>query len=129
MPSVGIAIVCQQQRVLVGIRPAGTTLAGLHEFPGGKCLPEETPAACAVRECEEETGLRVTVLELVDHRVHTYPHGQVELSFFLCVPLETNATPHAPFQWVPLDQLGTCQFPDANRDIVQQLIAHPPADV
>lgn len=47
----GVAIVIEGDRVLIGIRPPGVPLAGLAEFPGGKCELEETAVDCAVREC------------------------------------------------------------------------------
>ena len=34
------------------------------ELPGGHCVPGEDPAECAVREAEEETGMRARVTAL-----------------------------------------------------------------
>ena len=39
-------------------RPAGKTLAGLWEFPGGKVAPARRPGTAAVRELREEIGDR-----------------------------------------------------------------------
>ncbi|MFQ5734162.1 MAG: NUDIX domain-containing protein, partial [Planctomycetaceae bacterium] len=83
---IGIAVVSCDARYLVGTRAADVPLAGMHEFPGGKCEPGESPCDCAVRECREETGLHVTPLEELDRPTHAYPHGTVELHFWLCVP-------------------------------------------
>ncbi len=56
---VGVGVVVQRPdgRVLVGRRRAepGAPLA----VPGGKLDPDESVEECAVRELEEETGLRV----------------------------------------------------------------------
>lgn len=120
---IGIAVVRQGERVLVGVRPHESVLGGLHEFPGGKCRHEESPAACALRECQEETNLRVEVLELLMHRRHTYPHGTVDLSFYLCQPVEPSAVPAPPFEWVPIAELPQFTFPEANREVVEQLVA------
>lgn len=122
MKRIGIAIVVDANKVLVGIRPDGTVLAGLHEFPGGKCLEGESPADCAVRECQEETGLHVHAVELLDHRVHTYEHGTVELSFLKCQPTEPVQRPQPPFEWIALRELASCEFPEANRDVVARLL-------
>lgn len=35
---------------------------GHWSVPGGRCLPDEPPAAACVREAREETGLQVTVV-------------------------------------------------------------------
>ena len=50
---IGIAVVEHAGRYLVGIRGPDVPLAGYAEFPGGKCLPNESPEDCAVRECRD----------------------------------------------------------------------------
>ena len=47
-------------RLLLTQRPAGTHLAGLWEFPGGKLEPGESPYEALVRELHEEIGITVT---------------------------------------------------------------------
>lgn len=44
-------------RVLLAQRPPGKHLAGLWEFPGGKCEPGEAPLAALARELREELGI------------------------------------------------------------------------
>lgn len=120
---IGIAVVRKGETVLVGIRDRASVLGGMHEFPGGKCRTGESPDACAVRECREETGLDVAVVELLDHRRHRYDHGELELSFFLCRPLadQENLSPARPFAWVPISRLNSCTFPPANQTVLARL--------
>lgn len=120
---IGIAIVLRGSDVLVGVRGPGTVLEGMHEFPGGKCEPGETPAACAIRECFEETGLRVDVTETIQTTRFSYPHGDVELSFFLCRLLDDHQDrePQGNFRWIPVRELSRCQFPEGNRDALARL--------
>ena len=49
---IGIAVVEHEGRYLVGTRGPDGPLAGYAEFPGGKCLPDELPEMCAIRECQ-----------------------------------------------------------------------------
>jgi 8-oxo-dGTP diphosphatase len=117
---IGIAIVEHAGRFLVGVRGEGSPLPGKAEFPGGKCEAGESSAECAVRECLEETGLAVTAMRLLDQRVHQYPHGPVELSFWLCEPLspESVAENHQGFRWVSREDLPSLDFPEANRHVL-----------
>jgi len=44
-----VALVDPDGRVLLAERPAGKSMAGLWEFPGGKVNPGETPEAALIR--------------------------------------------------------------------------------
>jgi len=67
-------------RVLVGQRPAGKTLAGCWEFPGGKIEGAESGAAALRRELREELGVEVGAMRPVFELRHEYPERHVELS-------------------------------------------------
>lgn len=55
---VGVAVIVRKgASVLMGLRK-GSHGAGTWSFPGGHLDPEESVFGCAVRELEEETGLR-----------------------------------------------------------------------
>ncbi len=120
---VGIAVVEHSDRYLVGVRGPSGPLAGYDEFPGGKCLANETPVACAVRECMEETGILVSVLQPLYHRRFDYTHATVDLSFYLCALENSDGelTPTDPFRWVDLRELCSLRFPDANQEVVSLL--------
>ena len=53
------ALVDADARVLIAQRPAGKTMAGLWEFPGGKVEAGERPEDTLIRELEEELGIVV----------------------------------------------------------------------
>ncbi len=118
---IAIAVVEHDGKFLIGLRPDGVALAGLWEFPGGKVQADETAAQAAVRECREETGLAVEVVAELDAVVHEYEHGQVELHFFRCRPLDASQKPDARFHWVPAAELTAYEFPAANCQLVARL--------
>ena len=120
---IGIAVVEHHGSYLIGIRPPGASLAGFAEFPGGKCEADEDPAAAAVRECLEETGLRVEVVELLTRRLYEYAYGSVDLHFFLCQPLDALEAGHdlRGFRWEEVSALRSLKFPDANVPVVELL--------
>lgn len=119
---IAIAVVEQDGRFLIGVRPKGVALAGLWEFPGGKVQPGETPADAARRECFEETGLDTEVGEPYPEVVHPYDHDRVRLHFFACRPVDAEQTPLAPFRWVARADLGSFQFPAANGALIEFLM-------
>jgi 8-oxo-dGTP diphosphatase len=127
---IGIAVVEHRGRYLVGVRPDGVPLAGFAEFPGGKCDPGEPTDACAVRECAEETGLSVAPVMLLDQLRHDYAHGPVELSFWLCRPVDAAAVchEHRHFGWVSAADLAALRFPEANAGVIR-LLASSAADI
>ena len=121
----GIGLIRRGDAFLIRRRPAGTVYAGYWEFPGGKCEPGETPAQATARECLEEIGLRVVVGPLRRTVTYRYPHGLVELSFHDCTTEDPDAEPDpgSGFRWVPVDQLATLRFPEANEVILAELAA------
>ncbi|GIX05160.1 MAG: mutator protein [Planctomycetaceae bacterium] len=125
---VGIAVVEYQACYLVGERPAQATLAGLAEFPGGRCLPGESFAVCAERECYEETGLMVYARRQLHRCIHRYEHGTCELEFWLCElhPQSVGVAPRAPFTWIPASALTERPFPAANQAVLQLLLSQRP---
>ena len=124
MPSVtkvAIGVVQSDDHVLVGVRPDGVELAGMTEFPGGKCETGETPRVCVVRECREETGLMVVPREHLTTTTQTYDYGTVELHFWSCDlanDLPDRAAVSDPFRWVPRSELSTLNFPEGNREVL-----------
>ncbi|WP_417847388.1 (deoxy)nucleoside triphosphate pyrophosphohydrolase [Thalassoglobus sp.] len=120
---IGIAIVLSHGRVLVGTRGQTAHLGGQAEFPGGKCETGETAAECAIRECFEETGLKVEIAERLHHEVFKYPDRTVDLTFYLCRLVE-SAVPHPPalqFEWVELAELPARNFPSGNQAVLRLL--------
>lgn len=118
---IGIAVVESAGSFLVGRRMEGQVLAGKAEFPGGKCEPGEASDDCAVRECREETGLTVIPDRLLDRTVFEYDHGCVELHFWLCQLVDTDADPDGEFQWIPAAELRDLPFPEGNARVLQTL--------
>lgn len=121
---IGIAIVEQNSQYLVGIRGPDGVLPGYAEFPGGKCLDEESPFDCAVRECLEESGLAIVPERLLQRREFEYPHGRVELYFILCHPLNGAAVEerHFNFRWETIEGLRELKFPEGNSEVLKLLV-------
>ena len=120
---IAVAVVEHEGKFLIGLRTVGVALAGLWEFPGGKVESGETPAAAAVRECLEETGLSVHVTGQYPQVVHDYPHGRVRLHFLACAPAEPPRGLPQGFRWVLRTDLKQYSFPPANSAVIELLWA------
>ncbi|VAX39741.1 hypothetical protein MNBD_PLANCTO02-1053 [hydrothermal vent metagenome] len=122
--SIGIAVVFYNDCFLVGTRGDNVPLAGKAEFPGGKCEEGESTEACAIRECFEETGLKVITKKRLYQTEHHYPHGLLYLTFWHCVPanIEDVCEKHCGYHWVKKTQLATYHFPEANHPVIKMLM-------
>ncbi|HVJ88130.1 MAG TPA: (deoxy)nucleoside triphosphate pyrophosphohydrolase [Caulifigura sp.] len=119
---VAIAVVESDGEYLVGVRGPDGPLPGYHEFPGGKLNHGESPRDGAVRECREETGLDVSAFETLYECRHVYPHGQVELTFVLCRPIEEGRPPAlGRFEWRTAAELSGLRFPEANGPVLSRI--------
>jgi 8-oxo-dGTP diphosphatase len=116
------AVIERDERVLVTRRLKGSHLEGYWEFPGGKCEPGESYAACLARELLEELGVAADIGEEILSVTHAYPDRVVELHFIRC---RLNGVP-APqlgqeMQWIPRRELRTLSFPPADAELVELL--------
>jgi mutator protein MutT len=118
------AIVERDGHLLVTRRIDGTHLAGLWEFPGGKCEAGETHETCLAREIMEELGVAAVVGAEVLVTEHTYAERTVRLHFRRC---EIAGTPRAllgqQMQWVRREDLRTLEFPEADAALIARLTA------
>jgi 8-oxo-dGTP diphosphatase len=81
-----IALVDEDDRVLLQQRPEGKVMAGLWEFPGGKVEPGETPEQALIRELHEELGLDITeaCLAPFSFASHAYEDFHLLMPLYVC---------------------------------------------
>lgn len=86
-------------------------------FPGGFMEMDETPHDCAIRELEEETGLKLDELREVGAfaKVNRDPRGRViSIAYFYIlnedIPKLKAASDAKTLQWIPIDQLPQMAF-------------------
>ena len=121
---IAVAIVIDDGRVLVGQRaPDAENAAGLHEFPGGKVEPGESPEAAAARETFEEAGIDVRIGATFDTAMASARSGPIEILFFAAEPLVPSPLPRPPFAWVAIADLQTFSFPPANEQVIRRIVA------
>lgn len=116
------------QSVLVA-RRGKPPVQGFWSLPGGKIEPGETAAAAALRELEEETGVKADLLGLLDvHDVILHDtDGQLTAHYLIAVhvgqwlsgePLAADDITDAMF--VSLDKLGGLDMTPAARCLIDR---------
>ena len=112
-------------RVLVAQRPAGKSLAGLWEFPGGK-IKAPNPGDRAIRELKEELGIDVGegCLAPLTFASHAYP------TFHLMMPLyainkwqgEPKGQEGQALKWVTKAELRELPMPPADAPLLPAVL-------
>ncbi len=118
-------LVFRDGRLLITQRRAGSHLAGLWEFPGGKLDPGEDWIPALHRELREELAIAVEVGPLVEELTHAYPEKTVRLRFYRCdwKEGEPQALDCAALAWVGPDEFGRYEFPAADGRLLERLRA------
>ena len=120
-----VALVDADGRVLLAQRPAGKTMAGLWEFPGGKVGPGETPEGALIRELAEELGIDVAAscLAPLTFASHSYPDFHLLMPLYVCRKWGGIPVPREGQQltWVRPARLGDYPMPPADKPLVAML--------
>ncbi len=120
------AFVRSDGRLLLAQRPAGKSMAGLWEFPGGKVEAGETPQGALSRELKEELG--VTVAE-ADMDAFSFASHAYE-TFHLLMPVfmirrwegEIEALEGQQLAWVSAKEIRDYPAPAADVPLFEQFI-------
>jgi len=119
---VAAALVDADNRVLIAERPAGKSLAGLWEFPGGKLAPGETPEQALVRELKEELDIEVCLdcLAPFTFASHTYETFHLMMPLYVCRNWEGDITPREGqrIKWVRASKLTEYPMPPADLPLI-----------
>lgn len=112
-----------QGRYLVTRRRAGSHLAGLWEFPGGKRESDESLEEALRRELAEELSARFEVGERVETVRWEYSERTIVIHFYRCRLESGTIEPREDqaMDWVAPERLSELDFPPADRDLITRL--------
>lgn len=116
-----------RREIFIARRQAGSHLAGLWEFPGGKIAAGESAPQALVRELQEEVGIAVAPMaaQLLQRIEHAFSERRVVLHFFLVHDWqgEPYGREGQETRWVAAASLCAADFPTPNRTIIEYLRA------
>tara|TARA_R110002126_G_C10490289_1_gene503653 strand:- start:17910 stop:18317 length:408 start_codon:yes stop_codon:yes gene_type:complete len=120
------ALVDADRRILIAQRPAGKSMAGLWEFPGGKVEAGETPEDAIIRELQEELGIitQVACLAPLTFASHAYETFHLLMPLFICRRYQGVAQPleGQTLKWVEPRKLRDYPMPPADEPLIPYLI-------
>jgi 8-oxo-dGTP diphosphatase len=120
------ALVDTDGRVLLAERPAGKSMAGLWEFPGGKIEAGERPEETLIRELKEELGIVVKepCLAPLTFASHAYPDFHLLMPLYVCRRWEGTvvAKEGQQLKWVRPNKLREFPMPPADEPLVAHLM-------
>lgn len=121
-----MALVDEDNRVLIAQRPEGKSMAGYWEFPGGKVDEDERPEESLVREVAEELGITVEeeCLAPLSFASHSYPDFHLLMPLYICRKWSGLVTPkeNQTLKWVRPNELRNYKLPPADEPLVPALI-------
>src|SRR5712691_9994780 len=119
------ALVDADGRVLIAQRPAGRSMAGLWEFPGGKVEEGERPEETLIRELEEELGIVVkgACLAPLTFASHAYADFHLLMPLYVCRRWEgtVRAREGQQLAWVRPNRLKDYPMPPADVPLISHL--------
>lgn len=119
------ALIDVDGRVLLAERPAGKSMAGLWEFPGGKVETGESPEAALVRELKEELGITVAekCLAPFTFASHRYEAFHLLMPLYVCRNWEGDIVPQdgQEIAWVRANRLADYPMPPADAPLIGML--------
>ncbi len=120
------ALIDTDGRVLIAERPAGRTMAGLWEFPGGKVETGERPEDTLIRELKEELDIvvREACLAPLTFASHSYAEFHLLMPLYVCRRWEgtARAVEGQRLAWVKPNRLTDFPMPPADLPLIPHLM-------
>ena len=122
---VSIALINNDDHVLISKRPNNKPLSGFWEFPGGKVEKGESPANALIREVKEELNIDINnkCFAPLSFSEFDYKNFQLLLLLYVCrrwegkpLPMEKNE-----LKWVKPNMLRKFKMPPADDLLIYSL--------
>ena len=120
-----IALIDDENQILIGKRPFGKTFENLWEFPGGKVKKNETVEQALIRETKEEINVDLSKNCIAPLAFSTYKNENINIIILLFISRKWNLDPicklHSELKWVKANSLNKYNMPPANKVLVASL--------
>jgi mutator protein MutT len=116
-----LAVIVQDEKVLLGYKKKGEIGTGTLNGPGGKVEEGETPVQCVIRETQEEVGITLTEKHLAHLGTITFfaggtPDFKVLIFYTTVFSGEPQETKDMIPGWYPIDNLPFDKMLESDRE-------------
>ena len=120
-----IALIDDENNILIGKRPAGKFFENLWEFPGGKVKKNETIEQALIRETKEEINVNLSMNCIAPLSFSTYNSQNINIIILLFISRKWDLKPickfHTELKWVKANSLNKYSMPPANKPLISSL--------
>ena len=120
-----IALIDDENKILIGRRPVGKVFEKLWEFPGGKVKKNETVEQALIRETKEEINIDLSKNCIAPLSFSSYKCENINIIILLFISRKWNLNPickvHTELRWVKANNLKNYNMPPANKFLVTSL--------
>ena len=120
-----IALIDDENKILIGKRPKGKNFEKLWEFPGGKVNKNETVEQALIRETKEEINVNLKINCIAPLAFSTYYNQDINIIILLFISRKWDLEPvckfHSELKWVKANDLNKYDMPPANKPLVSSL--------
>ena len=120
-----LALINDENKILIGKRPVGKTFENLWEFPGGKVKKNETIEQALIRETKEEINIDLSLNCIAPLSFSTYNTAKINILILLFISRKWDLEPickfHTELKWVKANNLNKYNMPPSNKPLVSSL--------
>ena len=120
-----IALIDDENKILIGKRPTGKVFENLWEFPGGKVKQNETIEQALIREIKEEINIDLSMNCIAPLSFSNYNSQNINIIILLFISRKWDLNPickfHTELKWVKANSLNKYSMPPANKPLVSSL--------
>ena len=123
--NVAVGVIKKNNAIFICKRADEQHQGGLWEFPGGKVEAGESVFVALKRELIEEVGLTIHSSSQLMVIEHDYGDKCVKLDVHVVSNFsgEAHGAEGQPSEWVAISELENYDFPEANAEIIQKIVA------
>ena len=120
-----IALIDDENNILIGKRPKEKIFEDLWEFPGGKVKKNETVEQALIREIKEEINVNLKMDCIAPLAFSTYHSQNINFIILLFISRKWDIEPvckfHSELKWVKANNLNKYDMPPANKPLISSL--------